>query len=705
MEYVEGQTLAAKISGRPLPIAEIVDIGIQVADALDEAHRKGIMHRDIKPANLMLTSREQVKILDFGLAKVTLPEGQALGSDISTVVKTETGVVMGTVQYMSPEQVLGKDVDHRTDIFSLGVVLYEMATGRLPFTGTSSSETMDRVLHGHPEPITRFNYDVPAELERIIRKCLEKDRERRYQSARDLLIDLKSLKRGIESGGATAEMEANETWPRRLTSRRREFRSYQWAVLAALVTLVVAALSVVYLMTSRKPIDSLAVLPFVNDRPTPDTEYISDGITEGLINSLSELSDLKVIARSSVFQYKGSHIDVQSVGKRFGVRAVLTGTIAQLGDDLIISVELSDVRDRRHIWGERYRKPLADILVLQDNISRAVTDRLRLKLSVEENKLLTKRYTSDTEAYRLYLQGRYYLNQRSAEAIGKAQEFFNQAIEKDPDYAYAYSGLSDSYALLAAQGALSPKEAYPKAMAAAKKAVELDKTLAEAHTSLAHARLHTNDYTGAEQEFEHALHLKPNYATAHHWYAEYLDVRGRQVEAIAAEKRALELDPLDLATNAMLGGYFSAMGRLDESVAQYQKTLEIKSNYFLARMGLGKTYLKMGKYQEAVVEFRQVISLTKGNRGHEYLARAYVRLGRRQAARELLNDRLKQAQQKYVDPFAIAVIYAALEDKEQVFVWLRKAVGENPAELEALKRDDAFDNLRSDARYVALLRQ
>jgi TolB-like protein/Flp pilus assembly protein TadD len=649
----------------------------------------------------MLTKRGQVKVLDFGLAKIIRPEGAAGSSDISTLVKTETGVVMGTVQYMSPEQVLGKEVDHRTDIFSLGVVLYEMTTGRLPFAGTSSSDTVDRILHGQPEAIARFNYNVPAELERIVRKCLEKDRENRYQSARDLLIDLRNHERDIESGGATAQMEANETWPRLLTSRRRDFRSYQRAVLVALVTLVVAVLSVVYVMTSRNPIDSLAVLPFVNDRPTPDAEYLSDGITESLINSLSQLSDLKVIARSSVSHYKGPLIDVQSAGKRLGVRAVLTGRIAKLGDDLIISVELSDVRDRRHIWGERYRKRLADILGLQDDIARAVTNQLRLRLTAETNELLTKRHTSDTEAYRLYLQGRYYLNQRSAEAISKAQEFFNQAIEKDPGYAYAHSGLSDSYALLAAQAALSPKVAYPKAMAAAKRAVELDQTLAEAHTSLAHARLHTNDYTGAEQEFHRALELKPNYATAHHWYAEYLAAIGRHVEAIAAEKRALELDPLDLATNSQLGDHFSTMGRLDEAVAQYQKTLEIKSNYFLARLQLGNTYLKMSKYLEAVAEFRQVISLTKGNQGYEGLALAYVRLGRRQEARELL----KQAEQKHLDPFRIAMMYSGLEDKEQAFVWLRKAVEEDPTRLDDLKRNDAFDNLRSDARYVALLQQ
>jgi serine/threonine protein kinase len=375
MEYVEGQTLAAKISGRPLPIAEILEIGLQVADALDEAHGKGITHRDIKPANLMLTSRGQVKILDFGLAKVTGPERQGMGSDISTVVKTEMGVVMGTVQYMSPEQVLGKEVDHRTDIFSLGVVLYQMATGRLPFTGTSSSETMDRVLHGQPEAIARFNYDVPNNLERIVRKCLEKDRERRYQSARELLIDLRNLKRDTDSSTRTVE----EVEPRPRSNVRN--------VAAGAITLSIAALLGItfYLLMGRsKPIDSMAVMPFLNASADPNQEYLSDGITESLISSLSQLRNLRVLARTTVFSYKNRAVDPIKVGRELGVRAVLTGRVVERGGTLIIQADLLDVTDGSQLWGEQYHRKFSDVLAVQEEIAKQISERLRLKLTGED---------------------------------------------------------------------------------------------------------------------------------------------------------------------------------------------------------------------------------------------------------------------------------------------------------------------------------
>jgi eukaryotic-like serine/threonine-protein kinase len=375
MEYVEGQTLAARIEGRPLETAEILDIGVQVADALDEAHTKGITHRDIKPANNMLTQRGQVKVLDFGLAKIARPEGPVVRSDVSTVVSTETGVVLGTLQYMSPEQVLGKEVDHRTDIFSLGIVLYEMATGRLPFAGTSSSETTDRILHRQPEALARFNYNLPTELERITRKCLEKDRERRYQSSRELLVDLRNLKRESDSRVVLAGRGSRLEKVQRLKSASRR--------LVLLAGLALMSLGL-YLLVRRgmptdKAIDSIAVLPFTNVNADANMEYLSDGITESLINSLSQLSKIQVKSRNSVFPYKGRETDAQAVGHELGVQAVLTGRISQHGDALLIGVELVNVRDNNQIWGEHYNRKLAEIVTVQEEISKEISEKLRLR--------------------------------------------------------------------------------------------------------------------------------------------------------------------------------------------------------------------------------------------------------------------------------------------------------------------------------------
>ena len=497
MEYVEGQTLAARISGRALEPADIVDIGIQVADALDEAHRKGITHRDIKPANLMVTPRGQVKVLDFGLAKVTRPEGQALGSDISTMVNTVSGVVMGTVQYMSPEQVLGREVDHRTDIFSLGVVLYEMATGRLPFSGANANETMNGILHAQPEAIARFNYNVPPELERIVRKCLEKDRERRYQSARELLVDLRNLKRESDSRIVSAEKMTRPQSPLRRLA----------LVAVALTILVLGAVALYPRIGSSAAIDSLAVLPFVNVSGDPNSEYLSDGIAESLINSLSQVPHLKVISLSSVLRYKGQEIDPQSVGRDLGVRAVLVGRLVQRGDSLSIGAELVDSRDKSHIWGEQYNRKFADVLKVQEELSREISEKLRLRLSGEEKQRLSKRFTASSEAYQDYLHGRYYWNKRTIEGFKKAIDYFERAIEKDPTYALAYSGLADCYSIRGLrEWDLPPREAFPRAKAAATKALEIDDTLAEAHTSLAFATWYYDwDWRVAEKEFKRAL--------------------------------------------------------------------------------------------------------------------------------------------------------------------------------------------------------
>ena len=576
MEYVEGRTLANKISGRPLPTAEIVDIGIQVADALDEAHRKGITHRDIKPANLMLTPREQVKILDFGLAKVTQPEGQPIGSDISTVMKTETGVVMGTVQYMSPEQVLGKEVDHRTDIFSLGVVLYEMATGRLPFTGTNSSETMDRVLHGQPEAITRFNYDVPAELERIIRKCLEKDRERRYQSARDLLIDLKNLKRDSDSVAAAVAAESREKWRTVLMSPR----TLGISVLAALMAGVA-----VYLLLFRdrfspvlSDIKSVAVLPLENLSGDPAQEYFADGMTEALISNLAQIHALsRVISRTSVMRYKGSGKSLQEIAAELKVDAVIEGTVQRSGGRVRVTARLIPAATDSPSWTGNYERDLSDVLKLQSDVARAVADEIRIQVTPEERARLAAARSINPKAHEAYLLGRHHLR-TNEDDLRQAIGHFERAIQLAPDYAAAYAGLSNAWATRGVFGAKNHKEVMPLARDAAVKAVALDPQLPEAHVALVPVKAYDWDWASAEQEITRALELDPNSAEAHRAYADLLMALERHAEAIREIARAEQLDPLSSNIQSRYGRVLYRARKYEEAVPHLQRAIDLDPN-------------------------------------------------------------------------------------------------------------------------------
>jgi eukaryotic-like serine/threonine-protein kinase len=697
MEYVEGQTLAARISGRPLETVEVTDIGLQIADALDEAHSKGITHRDIKPANLMLTLRRHVKILDFGLAKVIPPEGQAVTGEVSTVATTEAGRVMGTLKYMSPEQVLGREVDYRTDIFSLGVVLYEMATGRLPFPGASASETMDRILHAQPEAIARFNYNVPAELERIVRKCLEKDRERRYQSARELSIDLKKLHE-IDSGVPTIAKKA---------ARRDRLRPLTFAGIAiAILTLV--GLASYRLGWRGEAMDSLAVLPFLNESGDPNMEYLSDGITESLISSLSQLPSLRVMARSTVFRYKGKDVDPQKVGHDLSVQAAVTGRVQQRGDTLIIGAEMVDVEKGTQLWGGQYSRKLADIFSIQEEISREISEKLRLRLTGEEQKRLTRRYTENAEAYQAYLKGRYHWNKRTEEAFKKGLEYFQQAIEQDPSYALAYAGLADSYNLLGlyVYHGLPPREAYPRAKAAAVQALKIDDTLAEPHASLAWARFRFDwDWPGAEREFKRAIELNARYPTAHHWYAYYLASMGRLDQTRAAIQRAQELDPLSLIINATVGQEFYYAREYDLAIERLLKTLEIDSNFAHAHRLLGEAYRKKGMFEEAIAEIQKAVTLSAGS-GVYYLAQlgnAYALSGKRGEALRILDELRKLSQHKYVSPTDFAIVYIGLGEKDQAFAWLERAYEERSGFLTELMVEPMFDSLRSDPRFQELL--
>jgi eukaryotic-like serine/threonine-protein kinase len=740
MQYVEGQTLASRAERKPVELPECLDIAVQVADALAEAHSHGIIHRDIKPQNIMITARGQAKVMDFGLAKVIEQRSIAETEAETQSLLTEPGLIMGTVPYMSPEQVRGEVLDPRSDIFSFGVVLYEVVTGTQPFAFGNAAATISTILTKEPPPLARYSREVPAELERIVSKALRKDREQRYQTARDLVIDLKSLSEELafkaklgtstsarsigESESVTNNEQTIETAPQptaRTTEvgttvtvsskgfktgvRRHRFR------FAAVVLVLIALVGVgIYLVLGHgKAIDSLAVLPFANVSGDPNTEYLSDGITESLINNLSQLTNLTVMSRNSVFRYKGQEADAQVVGRDLKVQAVLTGRMVQRGDNLSISAELVDVRNNSHLWGEQYNRTLSDILTVQAEISREISEKLRLHLSGEQEKRLVKRHTDNNEAYQLYLKGRYYWNRRTEEGIKKGIEYFEQAIERDPNYALAYAGLADCYTQLGTNisGALASHDVMPKAKQAAMKALQIDDTLAEAHTSLAQTRfLYDWDWPGAEIEYKRAIDLNPNYAHAHHWYSHYLLAMGRVQESLAESLRALDLDPLDLPITTHLGWHYLYAREYDRAIEQLRKALDMDSRFLPAHLFLGQAYAQKAMYDKATAELQQAVSLSRETPVMvAVLGYAYAMSGKKGEAQIILHKLNALSMQRFVPSQEIATIHTALGEKDQAFEWLRRAYEERYSGLAYLKNDPALDGLRSDPRFADLMRR
>ena len=733
-EYIEGETLHRRLRGEPMSLKSVLDAVIQIASALQAAHEANIIHRDIKPENVMLRPDGLIKVVDFGIAKVTEPLTPAeVDSEAATLLEpehTSPGTIIGTASYMSPEQARGLTVDARTDIFSLGVILYEMLTGRKPFAGETSMDSLVSLLQKEPAPIRDAMPDVPAEIERIVSKQLRKNCDERYQTVRDLLVDLKESRKELEfqdklklrapARRATHSQSTAETPTAiaRTTSSTgsfvREVGKRKVMVAGLIAVLLLASVAIIYRLSRNRssismadtPIDSIAVLPFQNKNTDPETEYLSEGLSESLIYGLSQLPNLKVSPPSSVSRYTGKDIDPVAIGTNLGVNAVTTGRFAQHGDDLTISVELVDVRNNKLLWGGHYDRKLADLISTQREIASEITQNLRLKPSGAETRRAMRQYTRNSEGYQLYLKGHYYASRYTKEGFNKGIEYFEQAIAKDPNFALAYSGLSFCY-LNQTDWVFAPKDSVPKVRQAIENALRTDPSLAEAHTMRAMLLLQYDwDWPQAEQEFRKALELDPNYALGRSFLAWHLAAMGRFDEAIAEDKRALDLDPLSAAVNADLGWDLYLARRYDEAIEQLRKAVDLEPNYWVSLVLLGRCYEQTGKPKEAVAAFEKARQVE--NSIPEVIAalgHGYAVAGRRAEALKTIRELQERSKKEFVPSYTIATIYTGLGMREQAIQYLIKSFDEGSYYMIHLKVEPILDPLRTDPRFTDVMRR
>lgn len=739
-ELIDGPTLREHLSQRdPLSLNKILKVGVQVAEALSAAHAAGIIHRDIKPENIMIRRDGYAKVLDFGLAKLAEPKTIEPEAATRFQVNTNPGMVLGTVFYMSPEQARGYATDARTDLWSLGVVLYEMIAGRVPFSGETVNHTVVAVLEKDPAALET----VPAELQRIVRKALTKDVEMRYQSARDLLIDLKNLRRELDIQG---EIERSSVPNREVTTdapSESETRTYpvthsdrataapgakstsslEYAVnqakshkvattLIAAVILGVVTTIAYFAFASRGAgneghIDSIAVMPFVNASGKQDVEYLSDGLTDSLIFRFSQLPNVKVSPTSSVMRFKGTTKDVTAIAKELNVDAVLTGRLMQAGDSLSISVQLVDARTQKLVWAEQYDRKLADLLATQREIATTLTQKMRLRLTGDERGI-AKKYTSSNEAYQLYLKGRYHWARRTKDDLDKALDSYKRAIDLDPKFALAYAAIAEAYNSMGKNPDVPPKDCIPLAKAAAMRALEIDPMLPEAHSALGDSlAMYDWNWTESEREFKKSFELDPNISYTHVAYAlSHVSATGNADSVLTEVERAAELEPLSLINNAVLTGAYLYDRKYDKALAQGRNSYDLDPTFPLTRHWLGLALVENGKYDEAIALGRQVSPDSPfGWVSVVVLGYAYAKQGKRTEAEQQISLIQELGKTRYVRPYYVAFIYAALGDKDKAFAELERSFAERDCYLIRIAVDPALDPLRGDPRFKSLIKR
>jgi len=725
MEFVDGLTLRQLIHDQPTELSKLLRHLQHVAEGLAKAHAAGIVHRDLKPDNIMVTRDGHAKILDFGLAKLIEPQQiSSSSSEMATAIipqHSQPGTVLGTVGYMSPEQAQGRlnEIDHRSDIFSFGCILYEAVTGQRAFGGADAIDTLNKIIREPAPSIAETRPGLPADLQRIVRRCLAKDPEDRYQSIRELAIELRELRRDTEllrtTSAAHTSSSAASSSPSVTAAQVSSaeyivagIRQHKLAV-AIVVILIVAGLSIfgyyLHARPSDSAIESIAVLPFENQSNDAANDYFSDGVTESIINSLSQLPNLRVMGRTTVFRYKGRDADAQAIGKQLGVAAVLTGKVLRQGDTVAIQADLIRVADGSEIWGDKSTRKLADIFSVQSDLAKEITDRLRIQLSGVEQARLTKHATENTEAYELFLKGRYHDFKGTEADMKQASGYYQQAIDRDPNFARADVALADSYGT-ASTLLLPPSEAYARVKESVQRALQIDGGLGEAHATWGTYKFYyERDWQGAESEFKRAIALNPNYPDAHVWYSFYLDAFTRFDEAIAQASRAQQLDPLSLVSNVGLAESYYQARQYDRAIEAFRRCLELDPQNIFGHIFLGLCYQKKGLHAEAIAEYDKARQIDDSPWVLAFLGWGYGTAGRAEDARKVLHEIEEASKQRYVSPYNNALVYVGLGDRDRAFEWLDKADAERNDFLVYLKCDPVFDSLRSDPRFAALVRR